>query len=208
MPSEFAELLAALSRALRALGLRWFLFGAQAAIVHGAERLTNDVDVTVDAGDLSSKALVAALEGAGFHLRVRNLNDFVRRTRVIPLRHRGSGIDLDLVLAGPGPEQLFLERARRKRIEGVSVPVVSADDLVVMKILAGRPKDLADVVEVLAAQRSRFPTARARRTFRSLEAALDQSDLLPAFERALAEARRAAGPSALRRGRDPRPRSS
>lgn len=190
MRSAFADVLAALSGAFRRLDVRWFVFGAQAAIVYGAERLTSDVDVTVAAGELSGEALVAALERAGFALRVRDVKGFVRRTRVLPLRHEASGIDVDVVLAGPGPEELFLRRARHKRIEGVSVPVVSVDDLVAMKILAARPKDLEDVVEVLAARGSTFPFARARRTLASLEAALDQRDLLPAFERAVTRARR------------------
>ena len=199
--SPFADVLSSLSRALQALGVRWFLFGAQAAIVYGAERLTNDVDVTVDAGDLPTAALVAHLARAGFELRVRDVNGFVRRTRVVPFRHTASGIDVDLVLAGPGPEELFFQRARRRRIEGVSVPVVSADDLVVMKVLAGRPKDLEDVVEVLAAQGSAFRHARARQTLAALESALDQSDLLPTFERALERARRVSSRGSRRRTR-------
>jgi hypothetical protein len=104
VPSPFAELLSALGPALHTLGVRWFLFGAQAAIVHGAARLTNDVDVTVDLGERSTRDLVVALERAGFVLRVLDVAGFVDRTRVVPVRHRRSGVDLDVVLAGPGPE--------------------------------------------------------------------------------------------------------
>jgi len=53
MPSPVVELLAALDSGLRSLGIRWYLFGAQAAIVHGAARLTADVDATIDAGEHS-----------------------------------------------------------------------------------------------------------------------------------------------------------
>ncbi len=207
--SPFADLLWTLARALRKLGVRWFLFGAQAAILHGAERLTNDVDVTVDLGDLPIGVFVAALERAGFALRVRDIDGFVERTRVVPLRDRRSGIDLDVVIAGPGPEQLFLERAERRRIEGVSVPVASAEDLVAMKILAGRPKDLEDVESVLAAKGDTFRIERARRTLRSLETALGQSDLLPSFEGAVTRTRRTRGtriPAGRRKSRKGQPR--
>ena len=54
-PQPVADLLADLARGLRALGVRWFLFGAQAAILHGAARLSADVDVTVDLGTRSSR---------------------------------------------------------------------------------------------------------------------------------------------------------
>jgi hypothetical protein len=40
--------LSALETALQSLSLRWYLFGAQAAIVHGSSRLTADVDATID----------------------------------------------------------------------------------------------------------------------------------------------------------------
>ena len=189
MRSPFAEVLRALAEPLRKLGVRWFLFGAQAAIVHGAARLTADVDVTVDLGARPIRLLIDALEGA-FVPRVKNVDDFGERTRVLPLRHRATGIDLDLVLAGAGPEQGFLRRAVRRTIEGVQVPVASAADLVAMKVLAGRAKDLEDVAEVLAAQGRKLRADRVRKTLRSFEEALDRRDLLPAFESVLARVQR------------------
>ena len=51
-------------------------------------------------------------------------------------------IPVDVVLAGPGPEELFLARARQETVEEVAVKVASPEDVVAMKVLAGRPKDL------------------------------------------------------------------
>jgi hypothetical protein len=197
--SPFAELLRALAALFRKLEFRWFLFGAQAAIVHGAARLTADVDVTVDLAGHRIGFLITALDGAGFVPRVEDLKGFAERTRVLPMRHRATAIDLDLVLAGAGPEQRFLRRAVRRTIEGVRVPVVSAEDLIAMKILAGRAKDLEDVAEVVAAQGRSLRVDRVRKTLRSLDQALDRSDLLPAFESAFARVQRP------RRKRPPKP---
>ena len=64
MPSAlppFAELLAELQRAFARLGVRWFLFGAQAAILYGVARLSADIDVTVELGARSSAELIDAL---------------------------------------------------------------------------------------------------------------------------------------------------
>jgi hypothetical protein len=55
-------------------------------------------------------------------------------------------------------------------------------------ILAGRSKDLDDVVAILAARTSGFDLVLLRRTLRTLEEALGQSDLSPALEEALARA--------------------
>ena len=101
-PSPFGELLAGLARAFERLGLRWYVFGAQAALVHGAARLTADVDVTVDLGDTLVQRLVSELGAEGFDLRVSDVDGFVERTRVIPVAHRPTSIAADIVLAGPG----------------------------------------------------------------------------------------------------------
>ena len=190
MPSPIAELLAGIARALGSLGARWYLFGAQAAIVHGASRLTADVDVTVELGGRSSASLVESLRHEGFALRVADTDDFVERTRVLPLVHEPSGILCDVVLAGPGIEELFFERSELRDVGGVRVPVVSADDLIAMKVLAGRPKDLDDVEAIVRARGTALDLRRARATLGMLEQALDRRDLLPALDAVLKRARR------------------
>ena len=189
MSSPFAELLAAVAAALDGLGVGWYLFGAQAALVHGAARLTADVDVTVLAGDRETRQIVDALAAAGFTQRVVD-DGFVERTCVLPLLHDDTGIPLDLVLGGPGLEEQFLARAERRELDGVLVPVACAEDVVVMKVLAGRPKDQQDVVAVLAARHGALNLELVRETLGLLEQALAQADLLPERERALEKARR------------------
>jgi len=185
VPSPVVDLLAALDRALRSIDAPWYLFGAQAALLYGAARLTADVDVTVAAGDRPTQVLVTALEHEGFALRVADVEGFVERTRVLPLVHEASGMPLDLVLASPGPEALFLSRARPYELDGLTVPVAQVEDLLVMKVLAGRPKDLEDAAAILSAQGDTFDVALARGTLRMLEQALDQSDLMPVLDQLL-----------------------
>ena len=152
MPSPIGEVLAALEACFDSLGVRWYLFGAQAAIYHGVARLTADVDVTILPEPHSTSELVSALEANGFRLRVTGTDDFVARTRVLPFVHSATRLPVDVVLGGPGIEQLFLERAETHRIEGVRVPIATVEDVVTMKILAGRPKDLDDAEGMLRAR--------------------------------------------------------
>src|SRR5438067_13064992 len=126
-----ADVLRDLAAAMRDVGAGWYLFGAQAALLHGAARLTADVDVTVAWQRRDMAPLLAALRSRGFELRPAPA-DFIERTRVIPLVHR-NGIQTDLVLGGPGLEDLFLERAVQRTVEGVRVPVATAEDLIAMK---------------------------------------------------------------------------
>jgi hypothetical protein len=88
------DLLADLATALDEAGVQWFLFGAQAAILHGAARLTADVDVTVRLpASLSNEALVQSLEGHRFRRRILDPL-FTERTRVIPLVHAQTELPL------------------------------------------------------------------------------------------------------------------
>lgn len=190
MRSAVAELLADLAAALEDARTRWYLFGAQAVILYGVPRLTADVDVTVELGARPTAGLVTALEHRRFELRVPDAQGFVERTRVLPLVHAPSRIPVDAVLAGPGIEEIFLDRAVVHRVEGVSVRCAAADDLVAMKILAGRPKDLDDVAAILSVQGAALDARRARETVGLLERALDRADLLPTFDQLLARARR------------------
>ena len=163
----------------------WFLFGAQAAIVYGVARLTADVDVTARApAGRPASAWVATIEQHGFDRRFTD-PAFIEHSRVMPLVHQQTGLPVDIVLAGPGLEDEFLSRAVAHAIDGVTVPVVEVSDLVILKVLAGRPKDLDDLATLLRVQRSTIDAARVRKVLGLLEQALGQSDLLPAFDDAL-----------------------
>ena len=89
-PSGPAELLADLARALRNLGLAWYVFGAQAVLIWGRPRMTADVDVTVRLGSVDTSSFVSALRKHGFQLRVAGTPEFVRQTRVLPLAHEAT----------------------------------------------------------------------------------------------------------------------
>jgi hypothetical protein len=180
--SDSANLLRALSQALSAHGSRWYLFGAQAVTIWGRPRLTTDVDVTVEIASAGSEGLVAALSAAGFQLSEAFSAEFVRTTRVLPLIHIESAMPLDVVLAGPGLEEQFLDRAIEVRIGDFMVPVISPEDLVVTKVLAGREKDVGDIRGLLQARAGTLDLDYIRRTLRVIEEAMGQSDLVPLFE--------------------------
>lgn len=196
MPSQSsvpAELLAALAAAFSRVGAEWYVFGAQAVIIWGRPRLTADIDVTVRMDPEEPERLVREVESVGFSLRVADTPEFVRRTRVLPFVHFPSGFPLDVVLGGPGLEQLFLSRSVPVKIGGAVVPVICPEDLITTKILAGRDKDIEDVRGILRERLPGLDLGTIRSTLAILEDALGQSDLRPVFEREMAAAANRAG---------------
>ena len=181
MRSPIAELLADLGRAFAAAGIDWYLFGAQAAICYGVARLTADVDVTARVPPTVDAGWIEIIESHGFTRRFTDAG-FTRRSRVIPIVHHATGLPVDIVLAGPGLEEQFLARAAMQRIDDVEVPVIDISDLVVLKVLAGRPKDVEDLAVLIRLNEASIDHARVRAVLRDLENALGQSDLLRTFE--------------------------
>lgn len=174
------ELLTSLSKVLARWG-RWYVFGAQAVIAYGVPRLSADVDVTLRLVPDEPEQFARDMEAGGFVLRIED-PDFVRRTRVMPFVHLATAMPLDVVLAGSGLEDEFLDRAGTVDLGGTIVPLIDPEDLIIAKVLAGRPKDLEDAAGLWRLRGRGMDAGRIRRTLRVLEEALSQSDLLPAFE--------------------------
>jgi hypothetical protein len=181
-----AELLEALAAVMAEQDLSWYLFGAQAATVWGSPRLSADVDVTATIAPAATDAFIRSMGNHAFDLLIDD-PEFVARTRVLPFVHRRTRMLLDIVLAGPGLEEEFLRRAISVDIRGTSIPVISPEDLIITKVLAGRPKDIEDILGVIQERRTSLDETRLLSVLRVLEQALGQSDLLPVFEKAWSE---------------------
>jgi hypothetical protein len=175
-----AEVLKALGEVLPRWGA-WYLFGAQAVIAYGVPRLSADVDVTLRLTPDAPDRFAEEMASTGFQLRVAD-PEFVRRTRVMPFVHVATGMPVDVVLAGSGLEDEFLARTRILDIGGAAVPTIDREDLIIAKVLAGRPKDLEDARGVWRIHARELDEQRIASVLRQLEEALGQSDLLPAFE--------------------------
>jgi len=177
-----AEQLRAIARALAPLEIRWFVFGAQAVVAAGAVRQTADIDITT--ADVPASRLLAALRRAGYVLRrdVPGVDDLVRHHRILPLEHRTSGLQLDVVRAGPGLEEDMLERVVHRRVGRASIPFVETNDLLVLKTLAGRPKDLEDIRALLRSGSPEIAPAVVRARLRVLEELLEDDALVARFD--------------------------
>lgn len=162
------------------------MFGAQAVNLHGFPRATADLDITIDLGTHTVRALLVELINAGFKPLFAD-PAFIASTRVIPVEHQSSRLPIDLVIAGPGLEQTFLDESEDHDLAGCKVPVLSVENLVVTKLLAGRPRDKEDIREILAGSPD-LDHAKLEGMIKLLETALDQSDLRPLYRQLRAEA--------------------
>jgi hypothetical protein len=162
-------------------GVAYAIIGGIAVQHWGEPRLTVDLDVTVAAPPDGPQALVRTIV-ARFASRRDDAIAFARQSRVVLIRAT-NGFPVDISLAVPGYEDEVMLRAVDFTLEpGKVVRMVSAEDLIVHKAVAGRPQDLLDIRGVVFRQQDRLEPAYIRRWLRDFAAALDMPEIADRFE--------------------------
>lgn len=120
------------------------VIGGQAVLVYGEPRLTRDIDITLGAALDRLAEMVALTEDIGLEVLV-NPVEFTPKTLVLPCRDRETGVRVDFIFSWSLYEKQALERSRGVSILGTKVKFAALEDVVIHKIVAGRPRDLEDV---------------------------------------------------------------
>ncbi len=146
-------------RALNDANVRYMVVGGIAVIAHGYVRLTLDVDLLIQLDAANIIAALRALESLGYRPTVPvtpeqfanpALRDqWIREKEMKVLKlfsdsHRETSIDV-FVSDPLGFNEAYKRVYRQNISEVLSVPFCSYEDLIKLKLLASRPKDLQDL---------------------------------------------------------------
>jgi hypothetical protein len=143
-------------------GWRFCFIGGIAVQRWGMPRFTQDVDLTLWTRLGGEAQFVDALL-ARFPGRIREARQFALERRVL-LARTASGVELDFALGALPFEESAIHRASIWPISDTrALTTCSAEDLVILKVFAGRDRDWSDVETVLARQRGRMDLARIRK---------------------------------------------
>ena len=165
------------------------IIGGVAASALGRPRLTQDIDALAILPESEWPGLVHAAEQHGIVPRIADALDFARRSRVLLMRHVDSSIDLDITFGGLPFERDAVAAGSLHDIGGIGVRLPRVEDLLVMKAVAHRPRDLEDIRGLLAANPD-ADIAAARRWIREFAQATGQPNLLSEFDKLLEQAQR------------------
>ena len=124
---------------------RGIIIGGIAASLLGNPRLTADVDALIllsidDIPELFEKA-----KDVGFIERIPSAQEFARENRVLLLQHAQSGISIDISLGLLPFEEEMIAHSKEYRLEGIKLRLPTPENLIIMKAVAHRPKDLLDI---------------------------------------------------------------
>ena len=153
---DFLEILSALSRS----NARFIIVGGVAARLYGTTRLTHDLDIVPQIRKDTWGALIETIVSLGAKPRVPETLDRIKDPKNVEVWIEDKGmlaltfrtpdglVEIDLLVGESHAFEDFESRARSVEVDGTTYRVASLEDLIAMKLKAGRPQDLLDVEEL------------------------------------------------------------
>jgi predicted nucleotidyltransferase len=146
---------------LNRAGVEYIVIGGVAVIVYGYLRATGDLDLILKLDQENLKKMSKIMKNMGYverqpiHLEdlldEANVRKLMREKNFKAFTFLPSGenpILIDIVMEESLNFQKISEKSVVKSYGGVSIPVVSMDDLIIMKKKAARPQDERDIEEL------------------------------------------------------------
>jgi len=145
----FKDLIKKIAAELARRRIPYMIIGGQAVLLYGEPRLTKDIDITLGLGVEALPKIKAAAKAAGLRIQTDDADAFVKETMVLPTAEKRTGIRVDFIFSFSPFERQAVERAKVVKFDRTQVRFASLEDLVIHKIVAGRPRDIEDVKAVL-----------------------------------------------------------
>lgn len=158
------------------------LIGGIAASILGHSQATHDIGVLVNLDDDALKSFVDSGVSYGFSPRISDCMAFAAESRVLLMRHAQTLVDVDVVLAGLAFEKDVIAGGRLVPFGRSEVYLPRREDLIVMKCVAARPRDVADAEGLISAA-DKIDWDYVMNWARQFAAALDSSEITATLER-------------------------
>jgi len=170
------EAIEAVQRLFSKFDNRGVVIGGIAVGLLGKPRFTEDVDAMFL---LSTKDIPKFLEAANkekIQPRTSDAAEFARKNRVLLLRHIPSNINIDISLGILPFEEEMVARGNIQKLTALSIRLPSPEDLIIMKAVAHRPKDLEDIRTIID-KNPKLDTDRIKHWTKSFADALETPSL-------------------------------
>ena len=145
----FQKILKKIAKELNKEAIPYMVIGGQAVLIYGEPRLTRDIDITLGIGVNELSKIQKILPTIGLRPLVKNEKEFVGRTMVFPTEDVESKIRVDFIFSFSPYERQAIERAKVVKLGRILIRFASLEDIVIHKIISGRPRDLEDIKSIL-----------------------------------------------------------
>lgn len=129
---------------------RFALIGGLAVSARGFARATDDIDYLVEVSDQSCEPLARVIKGRFFPPDLGDPLDGVFRFDSVTAH---TTVSVQAIRLGPKLIESALEDVTTVDLSGTALPVVGLHGLILLKLYAGGPQDILDVVQLLRVNR-------------------------------------------------------
>ena len=155
--TDLAKSLSDLADLFERMSIPYAVMGGIAVRAYGIPRPTHDVDFTIALDRANLPPLYQAVRGLGYTVPEQYEQGWVDQVAGMPLvKFRlylpGGGVDIDIFLAESAFQEELLARRRREVVDDRTIWMVSPEVLILLKLLAGRDRDTADIGDVMFTQ--------------------------------------------------------
>jgi predicted nucleotidyltransferase len=142
---------------LERLQIPYAMIGGWAVRAYGTPRPTYDVDVTILLDRAKLHTLFSAIDEIGYDIDEAYQREWTDDVAGMPLVKAKTFVDgralvADIFLAKTPFQLCMMNRTLRLPVDGFDACVVSPEDLVLLKLVASRHRDLGDVQDILFIQ--------------------------------------------------------
>jgi len=150
---DLYEALNALLKVLERNEVSYVMIGGIAVRAHAIPRNTIDLDLMISVESEDFLPIFAALEKVGFEIPEPYLHGWVDRVKEMPVVKTkfyvaGRGIDVDLFLVESEFQKSIMARRIAVEVTDRKYWIATPEDLVLLKLLANRPRDRLDVADL------------------------------------------------------------
>ena len=180
----FRAAIESVQRLLHKSNDRGVIIGGIAVGFLGRPRFTADVDAVflLSTKDISQFLRLAQAED--IFPRIPDAEHFAQKNRVLLLRHNPTETDIDISLGILPFEEEMVERGSTRMFADLSIRLPTPEDLIIMKAIAHRPKDLVDI-RTIADKYQDLDRERIEMWVKSFGEALELPDLWNQIEKLL-----------------------
>ena len=146
-----------ITEALDVAGIAYMLTGSFASARYGTPRSTQDIDLVIEATASQLRDLVTYLAGHSYYADLDAALEAHRRGSLFNVIDLNSGWKIDLILRKSRPfSREEFGRRRLINVEGLSLYVASAEDVIISKLewakLGGSQRQIEDAAAIMRVQ--------------------------------------------------------
>lgn len=133
---------------------KYLIIGGIAVGVLGEPRVTGDVDVDIALGRNKVTEFLKRAEGFGFKVNKARCLETAKIAKVFQINY--GDFHIDFIIASIDFEKEAFKRRRLRKLYGLNAFFPTPEDLILLKIIPGRPQDLADAEKIILRQKDKL----------------------------------------------------